>query len=90
MAVLNTVVTEEQTVVDNDAAKHYTHTQMYTYAFGLTCAQTGDEGQGQAAASPEISEPISALVLQTWAAGASAGQSFYEHHPAFRSSGQTC
>lgn len=37
MAVLNTFVTEEQTV---DAAKHRTYTQMYTYTFGLACAQT--------------------------------------------------
>lgn len=87
MAVLNTVVTEEQTVVDNDAAKHHTHTQMYTYALGLTCTDSGDRARLQL---PQKSEPASALALLTWAPGASAGQSFYEHHPAFRNLAQTC
>lgn len=62
---INTVVTEEQTVVDKDAAKHHTHTQVYICLWAHMCTDSGDEGQGQAAASPEISEPASALVLLT-------------------------
>lgn len=54
MAVLNTVVTEEQTVVDNDTAKHHTHADVHLRLWAHMCTDSGDEGQGQAAASPEI------------------------------------